>query len=293
MAKQDRYFVAILADEHAGSKLGLCNPETEIEIEVPHENGGFTWQKWTPPVDKVMEFIWEHYEEGARDFQKIAEGNELYILKLGEVTEGTYYKNSSMDLRKDYQVQLAVSNMAPWKGNKNIKAIRIVPGDRPHEFDEGSATRMVAMILKRDFPNCKPVIHGIFKKNGLQIDYTHKGPHPGSRKWLEGNTARRYLQSYMMTEVIEFDRPPVDLLLRAHYHRPVHETYRLLHGDDYYRSDLIVAPCLKLPDAHARKATENVFRYTIGMLMLEVYNGTVVQVYRHYETFDIRNKEVF
>lgn len=298
MAKKfDRFNVVVMADTHAGSKLALRNPDWIIQRKVPVEDDeGIIHQEiedYYPPVEPIQELLWEKYLKARDDFLYIAGKDPLFILHLAEVCEGTYYANSSMRLKKDEQVQIAVANMAPWKGVENVKMTRILSGDRPHEFDEGAAGRMVVNHLKKDFKNVRAIDHGMLNINGFKIDLAHKGPFPGSRKWLEGNVARYYLTDYMMRELIEFSRDPVDLVLRAHYHEPVEERRAFRFQGGMKRSALLIAPSMKFPDAHAKSVTQNKFSAAIGMSLVEVVNKNILDFHHRFTVADTRTWEVY
>gem|GEM_PF-1992746 len=298
MAKKlDRFNLIILSDTHAGSKLGLCNPDVVIQRSIPETNAEgiveLRIEDYRPPIEPVQELLWEKYILARDDFVEIAGDDPIFILHLAEVCEGTYYANSTMNLKKDEQVQIAVANMDPWKGLKNLKMVRILSGDRPHEFDEGSAGRMVAGILKKDFKNVRAMPHSLLNINGFKIDYAHNGPYPGSRKWLEGNVARLYLIDYMLRELTEFGREPADLMLRGHYHEPVEVRHAMRFQGGMRRSALMISPSMKFPDSHAKKMIQNRFAATVGLSMIEVVNNKILDFHHRYTTVDTRTWEVY
>ena len=295
--KLDRFNLIILSDTHAGSKLALCNPDVVIQrpiVELDEQGiNQLGFEDYRPPIEPVQEIIWEKYIEARDDFVEIAGSDPIFLLHLAEVCEGTYYKNSSMNLKKDEQVQIAVANMSPWKGLKNLKMVRILSGDRPHEFDEGSAGRLVAAILKKDFKDVRAMPNSLLNIGGFKIDYAHQGPYPGSRKWLEGNVARLYLIDYMMRELIEMGREPADLLLRGHFHEPVEVRHAMRFQGGMKRSALMISPSMKFPDSHAKKMIQNRFGATIGMSMVEVVNNKILDFHHRYTTVDTRTWEVY
>lgn len=297
MPKPHRFNVVVMADTHAGSNLALRNPAWIIQRKVPKvDDKGITYfeiEDYNPPMYPVQELIWEKYLEARDDFIYIAGKDPIFILHLAEVCEGTYYANSSMRLKKDEQVQIAIANMDPWKGVDNVKMVRILSGDRPHEFDEGAAGRMVAKGLKSKFKDVQAMDHSVLNVNGFKIDYAHKGPYPGSRKWLEGNVARYYLTDYMMRELIEFNRDPVDLVLRAHYHEPVEERRALRFQGGMKRSAILISPSMKFPDAHAKSVTQNKFSAAIGMSMVEVVDNKILDFHHRFTVADTRTWEVY
>lgn len=300
MPKIDRFNIVVMADTHAGSKLALRNPDWIIQrkelVKDEDENWHYIIEDYNPPMEPVQEMIWEQYIKSRDDFLEIAGKDPIFILHLAEVCEGTYYANSSMLLKKDEQVQIAVANMDPWRGIKNIKMVRILSGDRPHEFDEGAASRMVVDHLKQRFDDVRGIDHGLLKiggDNGFKIDYAHQGPVPGSRKWLEGNSARWYLIDYMQRELIELGRDPADLVLRAHYHEPIEVRYSMKFNGGMKRSAIVICPSMKFPDAHAKKAIRNRFSAAIGMSMIEVVNNKILDFHHRFTTVDTRTREIY
>jgi hypothetical protein len=293
----DRFLLVVLADTHAGSKHGLRNPDWIIQRKEMEQDEDGNWhyviEDYNPPLEPPQKLLWNKYLEGIDKFVKIAGDDPIFVIHLAEVCEGTYYANSSMNLKKDEQVQIAVANMAPWKEIENVKMVRICSGDRPHEFDEGAAAKIVAGRLKNFFPDVRAVNHGLLDVGGFKIDYAHRGPAPGSRKWLEGNVARYYLTDYMMREQIEFGRKPADLVLRAHYHEPVEERRSLRYRDGMIRSSILIAPCLKFPDAYAKTVTGNRFSAAIGTTAVEVVKGKLYDFHDNFTVVDTRTWEVY
>ena len=293
----DRFNVVIMADTHAGSKLALRNPDWIIQRKelVQGDDGNFVYEveDYNPPLEPVQGFIWEKYLSAVNDFVEIAGKDPIFLLHLGEVCEGTYFANSSMRLKKDEQVQIAIANMDPWIGVKNIKAVRICSGDRPHEFDEGAAGRMVVNGLKHKFKDVRGIDHGLLDIGGFKIDYAHRGPFPGSRKWTEGNVARLYLLDYMFRELIEMGRKPADLLVRAHYHEPVDERGSMRFNGGMRRSAIMISPSMKFPDAYAKTVTQNRYDATVGMSMVEVVNNKILDFHYRFTSVDTREREIY
>lgn len=294
-----RFNIVLMADTHAGSKLGLRNPDhtierTLIKIDPETQEMYYVVEEYNPPMEPVQELLWQKYLENVHDFVQIAGDDPVFILHLGEVCEGTYYKNSTMALKKDEQIQMAVANMDPLTQFKNIKMMRILAGDRPHEFDEGSASRMVVARLKKDFPDVRGLAHGLLDVSGFKIDYKHKGAFPGSRKWLEGNVARLDLMDHMIREVFEKGEEPADLLVSAHYHEPIEVPVALRTKTGKRRSTLLIVPCMKFPDGHAKHyAMKQKNAATVGMTMVEVINNKILEVHDRFTTVDTRTREVY
>lgn len=293
-----RFNVILMADTHAGSKLGLRNPDHTIMREAAKfdpetEEWYIEEEEHYVPMEPVQELLWEKYLEARHDFLKIAGDDPIFIIHLGEVCEGTYFANSSMELKKDEQVKMAVANMMPWVGVQNIKLIRILGGDRPHEFDEGAASKLVTNELKYHFKDVKALDHGLLDIGGFKIDYKHRRSFPGSRKWLEGNVARLDLMDFMIREVFENGREPADLLVSGHFHEPIEVPVSLRYKDGKRRSTLLIIPCMKFPDAYAKKVMKHRVTATVGMSMVEVVNNKILDIHDRFTMVDIRRREIY
>jgi len=294
-----RFNIVLMADTHAGSKLGLRNPDYVMERTVllydkDSDTQYYATEEYNPPLEPVQELIWDKYLRAVGDFVKIAGKDPIFILHVGEVCEGTYYKNSSMELRKNEQVGMAVANMEPWFGIKNIKMVRILSGDRPHEFDEGAASKMVAEHLKKKFADVKGLTHGLLDIGGFRIDYKHRGAFPGSRKWLEGNIARLDLMDHMMREVFEKGEEPANLVVSGHYHEPIEVPLSMRYNGGFRRSTLLIIPCMKFPDGHAKnRSMKQKNAATIGISMVEVVNNKILDIHHKFTTVDTRTREVY
>ena len=111
------------------------------------------------------------------------------------------------------------------------------------------------------------------------LDLAHHGPHPGSRNWTKGNVARLYLRSLML-DYLDLGQTPPTLVLRGHRHiyiPPI--TERIYRNGTLYTSTLILLPPLCGISRFARQVTQSNPILTVGLLALELINGTLHRIH--------------
>lgn len=276
----------ILSDSHAGMKLALMNPETVLFEE--DENGEIV--PYTPTLTASQDYLWDKvYVPSFLRTIDIAAGDDIVILHLGDECNGKKYPSLLVSTRESDQITIADYNMRPWFELPNVKAFRQVVGTEAHNFGEGSSALVLCQIFTARYPgvDIKPLYHGLLEVNGVTIDYAHHGPGPGNRNWLAGNVARFYLRDLMLGEIISGNKPP-DLVLRGHYHTPVHEPLEIKN----HKSELFVLPSFSMMGDHSIQVTQSKFEITHGFLVVEIIDGQIIKHHRLYETRDTRTKEV-
>lgn len=288
MAKRRRV-LACEADEHAGHKLGLMNPETVLIEEA--EDGTLT--PYTPELTMVQEWLWKLRQNNLERLAEIAGRDEVVYIHAGDITHGLKYPQHLVSNRMSDQILMAVANVRPVLGTKRVRTVRLIKGTGVHVFGEGSSEILVADRLRAEFPalNVAAVYHGDADVDGMKVDYTHHGPGPGSREWLRGNVARFYLRDLMMRRLMAGKVPP-RLVVRAHYHALVTEELTIRVGGCAFTSELVVLPSMCGMGEHARKATRSFDEITCGMVVYEVVEGTLRQRHELTETLDIKTQEV-
>jgi hypothetical protein len=279
-----RTILAVISDTHAGNTGGLLNPNTTLYAE-DEEGNPYPWQ---PELNASQRYLWELYTENIRKVEAWAAGDEVVVLHTGDECQGDKYKQLLVSTRLSDQIEIAYYNLLPWYDLPNLKAMRVVAGTQAHNFGEGSAAVLVAKLLAKEEPRVStlPLYHGLLTVNGVVVDYAHHGPHPGSRDWLKGNVARYYLRDLMTREIKKRRRPP-DLVLRGHFHTPVHEYLE----DCGYASRLFILPSYCMIGDHGRQVTRSQYEITHGTLAFEIVDGRIVGEKRLYKTIDIRTKE--
>jgi hypothetical protein len=280
-----RKILVTISDTHAGMKLALMNPATLLFDEnqdgdiVPH----------SPPMTATQEYLWDVYMGNILKTIDIAGNDEIVIVHLGDECNGKKYPSQLVTTRESDQIIIADYNMRPWFELPNVTAFRQVVGTEAHNFGEGSSALLLCQILQGRYldVDIKPFYHALIEINGITIDCAHHGPGPGSRNWLSGNVARFYLRDLMQWEIMSGNKPP-DMVLRGHYHTPVHE----LLETKGRTSELFVLPSFSMMGDHAIQVTQSKYEITHGFLVTEIVDGVIIKHHRLYETRDTRTREV-
>ena len=281
----DRFIVALVSDMHSGHQLALLNPQTELYDETPM--GDIV--PYRPQPSASQKYLWELYTNCIQQTVDLAGGDNIYLVSLGDETQGDKHKDQLVSDRITDQFIIAADNLDPWFGLKNLKMVRLTAGTGAHSFVLGGSTVAVSSLLKNKYPkhDIKMAYHGLIEIDGFTLDYSHHGPHPGSRAWLKGNTARFYLRDLMMRAFMQGLVPP-KLIARGHYHTPVMETLEV----NGYESKLMILPSLTMMNEHARQATRSAHEISNGTAAVEVIRGELHKIHMFTQTLDIRTKEV-
>ena len=184
----------VIADTHSGHKKGLINPET------PSNDGYKPYME-----NENQEHLAKLCDKAFKEVVEFAGKDEIILFHLGELCQGKGKAEEIVSTRIADHIHLAKYVMVPWLDLPNVKECRLVPGTDFHEFGESSATLLVTAELQeryKDKKDIKFVYHGVYKANGVAIDYSHQGPSPGTREWVKGNAARSYLRDRMWKDNI-------------------------------------------------------------------------------------------
>ena len=286
--KAQRLVVVLLSDTHTGHKLGLLNPATEL-ID---EHG----EAYSPGLNTTQRYLWGLYLSHIDKVAELAGGCRVVLVVNGDVTQGNRYPSHlSLPLISD-QIIGAAWALRPWYTDKRLAVshVRVIVGTAAHSW-EASAEVLVAQRLAQQFPkvDTKPLYHAqlvLKKQRGQVVDCAHHGPFPGGRKWLEGNSARWYLKSAMLDELVDGITPPI-VYARAHYHEYRHvgpERVRSRGVD--VESRLIITPSYSGIDDYVRQATRSKRKIDHGLVVL-VFEDGLREVVPLYQELDIRTRE--
>lgn len=279
-----RSILVVLSDTHGGNKAGLMHPGVILFDE--DQNGNPV--PYTPEPTATQSYLFDLYQRNIAATLELAAGDPIDVIHNGDLAQGNKYPQSLVSTRVSDHILIAEANLAPWLEIPNVRSVRLAVGTGAHEFGEGAATIMVASLLKRRYPerDIAAAYHGLVDYDGCLVDYSHHGPHPGSREWLKGNVARFYLRDLMMREVMAHNTPP-HLVLRAHFHTYVREVLEV----SGYESTLIITPSYCFMTDHARQATRSQHMISVGQVVFEIENGAPVKMHKQYETHDLRTRE--
>ena len=283
-----RVILAVASDKHGGHRLGLLNPETELEYE--DRKGDII--KWNPDLIPFQEYLWELHEKHVKETKKLAGKDEIIVFDNGDPTAGNKYPHEQVSTRISDQFDIAAWNMRPWLDLKNVKIVRITKGTDAHNFGEGSSEIIMQGLLKGWYPkkDIRAIYHGLAKVAGVVIDYAHHGPTTGSRNWLKGNEARYYLKSIIQDEIDLGNNPP-HLIIRGHYHAYIEEYVIKFFQGKRYKVQMNILPSYCGIDSYARQATKSKHILQHGMVCYEIVDGKILDTYPMFETIDIRTRE--
>lgn len=279
---QKRTVVIALADIHSGCKFSLMNPNTELYDEDEDES-------IIPTPTASQDKLWGIYTEAKQTAFEFAADDEMILIHDGDLTHGDRFKVELVSDRLADQIVIAEMNLAPWYEYPHLTRVRIIRGTGVHTMGQGSSEMIVGNYLKKAFPKVDTgyKIHSLVEIDHVPFDVAHHGPYPGGRDWLRGNVARFYLRDLMYREIRRGNIPP-RIVLRAHYHQPVHE-YLEMNGD---ASDIFILPSMSMLDEHAQKATQSNDEVTNGITLFEIIDGELASFKRLYTKTDVRQKEV-
>lgn len=283
-----RRLIAILSDTHAGHKLGLANPETELE---QIENGQKV--KYNPSLSETQKFMWEVYQWGIKETFKLAGKDEIILIHNGDPTHGKAPFLETISSQVSDQILMAEANFDEWLQYSNIHTVRFAVGTGLHELGEASSSILITNALQNKHPNLDigVVYHGLLDVDGFLIDYAHHGPNIGIREWLKGNVLRLYLRSIMISEIMRGKIPP-HLILRGHYHTYQKEYMEIMVSGKVYESWGILLPGFTFKDSYTRRATKSEYMQTVGIVVVELLNGYLYKTYPFIKVVDIRTKEI-
>lgn len=174
-----RTVVAVVSDTHGGHKLGLLNPETVLYEE--NESGDLV--PYTPELTATQEYLWKAYLDDMAEVWSWANGDRLVLIHNGDATQGLRYVDHLVSTRLADQIEIGVMNLRPWFEHAGVTVVRMTKGTGSHVLGEGSSEILIGQQLAALYPDVdvQVVYHGLLDVDGVELDYAHHGPFPGSR----------------------------------------------------------------------------------------------------------------
>jgi hypothetical protein len=267
--------IVALSDEHAGFKLGMCSPESEL-IDGP----------WKPTASQ--EYLWTLKQNAIKFIKRYAGNDPITVIHCGDPCHGTKYPTELVSTAPVDQENIAVANWQPLLSLTNVLRVRCATSTEAHSMGESSTDHRIVNILKPTYPgiNFQVTHHGLISIDGYTIDFAHHGPGPGSRIWLGGNVARFYLTNIILAAALSDTAVP-DLVLRGHMHTYTDEV--VTKGK--HRSRIITLPALCMPGRHAIQVTQSIPSVTVGLMVFKIDHGRLVDERQLFQTIDLREKE--
>jgi hypothetical protein len=269
------HIVVALSDEHAGFKLGMLNPASDL-IDGPYKPSA------------SQEYLWALKLNAAKFIKLFAAGAPITVIHCGDPAHGVKYPTELVSTAPIDQIRIAVANWTPVLSLPNVARVRCATSTEAHSMGESSTDHLIADVIRERYPKIDITVnhHGLIDIDGYQIDYAHHGPGPGSRAWLAGNISRYYLTDIMLRSALNETRPP-DLVLRGHMHSYTDETV----AKGKHRSRIVTLPALCMPGRHALQVTQSIPSVTVGMMVFKLDNGRLIDERALFQTIDLRARE--
>jgi hypothetical protein len=266
------------------------NPKAELWEE--DEVGD--WIPYKPQLTATQAYLWQCLEEDLATVESIARGAPIWIVHAGDLCHGDKYPEQLVSTRKADQVVIATANVKRVLELPNIQALRLIEGTGAHTFAEGSATILVANQLRAEHRDldieCRA--HSLLNIWGVEMDCAHHGPSPGIRNWTAGRQLRYYVQSVMLDCLADGQNPP-GALIRAHNHTGRHETVRIHTRRGTFTTEAILLPAYCGLSGYARQVTRSKYRIDIGLILLEIIKGKIIECHMIWRTLDLRSRETW
>ena len=183
--------------------------------------------------------------------------------------------------------------MQPILSLPNVRSFRLIAGTDVHNFDDANAEKLIISNLKLLYPdiNIGMVSQGIGDVDGVEIEYSHKGPFIGSRHHLIGNIAHQHLRD-RMTQDLLYGKPPPRLYGYGHFHEWGYITETISVGNKDYTSSLFIMPSFNFPNLWTVAQTRAKPRYIHGIIAFEIIDGNLIGYKRFTKTVDVRTREI-
>lgn len=240
-----KLIIAIPADTHCGSTVGLIKPELwELAgggAYIPNEVQTLLWKQWETAWEVVAEkrkggrLIVVHAGDATEGIHHdatqfispmIDEHQRIHISAMRWALERTEFDSERGDLL--YYVTGSGAHVAPGSASEEAiaRALSAVP-NRPPSDPSGEDGRFVWGHLK-------------IKHNGILTDIAHHGPPAGRRAWLKGNNLMLGLKS-LYFNCLDLGLEIPRYYVRAHRHTYDHQYHEGLRG----ATDGFLLPCFQ------------------------------------------------
>lgn len=293
--KYRRIILAVRGDTQGGHAGGLLNPETQIPTYVidPVTKDKVLEGWHTPELRPVQRQLWEWHEQDREKIGELAGTDELVMLEMGDLTQGSVFKDDLDETSLSAQVVISAYSMYPWLEMRQVRRVYMSRGTGVHLWGEAATETLLTRLLSSEYKkkSIRLVDHWLLDIDGFLIDVAHHGPGAGKRAWTRGNVLQLYTQSIMMDEIIAGRQPP-NLLLRAHHHEYTPRPATVQAGGKVWRCDACITPPECFIGSHAQKVCESPSSMSVGMLAFEILDGRLLETHPFIHTIDLRTREI-
>ncbi len=287
--------LAIFSDLHGGHKLGLLAPGTIVPEErmVPTPWGIFT-ETYDRPIhpNAMQRFLYECYRQDLIWLHKLAAGRPIDIKINGDITQGRKYVREWVSTRESDQFDIAFYFLKMLLELPTVATFGFVAGTGSHEMDEMTAPIVLRSRLQAetDIP-IKIANHSLTTINGTSWDIAHHGPIPGSRRWLEGNGLRWYMNDMQQRE-LDLGREPPRWVVRSHYHTMAKATSDYRKATKLYKTEGVLTPGYTGMDGYGHQATRSKYEVHVGCVAWEIDANGHTRLHPKFRIIDTRHREV-
>lgn len=285
LRRSRRRAIVNLADLHSGDRLGLLNPDTKLTRMGDDGED----EDWTPELGPTQEDLWALYQRCQTDVRKLTRGMRIDILIGGDVGQGTHHTENCFVKRMTDQAQCAAKALEPLFLLPNVKKGRFLQGTPAHTAG-GFIEIKTAKLLQEETNVDVSVCWHARLKAGVWFDVAHRGPSKGIRDWTEGNAARLYLRSRMMTD-LRAGVEPARVYARHHFHAYTRETFSMRWQGIDHESTIILVPSLCGMTAYARNVTGSDPFVDNGLIVYIIEKDRLVEIIPLWERTDLRLEE--
>jgi hypothetical protein len=230
-----RYVLALPADEHCGSSLGLIK-DKPFQL---HDGGTYT-------PSKAQKLIYKQWIECWKKIALERKKSRLIVINDGDAVEGIHHETTQIISCRTSEHKKAhadcmddglnIANFNPINGDK----IYYMSGTEEHVGNGSQLEEDVAEDLMGVVPVWEKTIlndkdeeetvgrytwdHLSIEVNKVLVDVAHHGGAVGRKAWTTSDGLRSTLKSIYF-ECLELNRPIPRYWVRAHLHNFVHATY--------------------------------------------------------------------
>lgn len=221
-----RTVIAISADKHCGSSLGLIMPGA-FQL---HDGG----QYFPSPAQKIL---WQQYLECLAYIKEQRKKSRLIWIENGDICEGIHHGTTQIvsgrvDEHEEIAANILDFTFKELKFEKDDLAYMIA-GTEEHGGNGSQSENRVAEDLEVFTPHYKETADKpsrwtwdrlLLKVNGVLLDIAHHGGAVGSRAWSTENGMANLIKSFYFQSLDDKTDLP-RYWIRSHKHQFVHADY--------------------------------------------------------------------
>lgn len=210
------HLIAVAADLHCGSTVGLCPPEG-LELD----DGG--WYRPSP----AQEWLWARWQDAWDEAARIkrTENATFHLVCNGDLIDGDHHRTSQIaSVLTGVHLRCAVDSLRVPLALKP-SSVHVLRGTPSHVGRSGEVEEGIARVLKAegwpvvgdpDNPNTVSSYWRRLTFGGTRFDFRHHG-RMGQRSHTRGSYLRLYAHDIWAEAVKRGDDPP-HIAVRSHNH---------------------------------------------------------------------------